>query len=56
MNPDRNRGGWTVDLLMQVGLFASATIPVVFIAVLGWYASQRLAPSEDRSERGPQID
>ena len=49
MNPDRNRGGWTVNLLMQVGLFASATIPVVFIAVLGWYASQRLAPSDATS-------
>jgi len=45
MNPDYNKGGWTINALMQMGLFASAIIPVVFIAALGWYASQRLSGS-----------
>lgn len=45
MNPEHNKGGWTINALMQMGLFASAIIPVVFIAVLGWYASQKLSGS-----------
>src|SRR5713226_7161586 len=49
MNPDRNRSGWTINALMQVGMYASAAIPVVFIALLGWYASQRLNPSDATS-------
>ena len=42
MNPDRNRGGMTVNALMQVGLVAISDIPVVLIAILGVFASQRL--------------
>src|SRR5713226_1663590 len=49
MNPDRNRSGWTINALMQVGMYASAAIPVVFIALLGWYASQRLNASDATS-------
>ena len=45
MNPDRNRGGMTVNALMQVGLVVSATIPVVLIAILGVFVSQRLQNS-----------
>nr|HET6904102.1 methyl-accepting chemotaxis protein [Ktedonobacteraceae bacterium] len=45
MNPDRNRGGMTVNALMQVGLVVSATIPVILIAILGVFASQRLQSS-----------
>jgi len=45
MNPDRNRSGMTVNSLMQMGLVASAAIPVVLIAILGYYASQRLQSS-----------
>ncbi len=49
MNPDRNRSGWTINALMQVGMYASAAIPVVFITLLGWYASQRLNASDATS-------
>ncbi len=45
MNPDRNRGGMTVNALMQIGLFLSAAIPVVMIAFLGVFASQRIQSS-----------
>ncbi len=47
MNPDRNRGGMTVNALMQIGLFLSAAIPVVMIAFLGVFASQRIQNSGD---------
>src|SRR5215472_9532000 len=43
MNPDQNRGGMTINALMQVGLFASAIIPIIAIAVLGWYASRQIS-------------
>ena len=46
MNPDRSRSRMTIDALMQIGMYSSAVIPVVFIAVLGWYASQRLNASD----------
>src|SRR6266849_2579264 len=49
MNPDRNRSGWTINALMQVGMYASAAIPVVFITLLGCYASQRLNASDATS-------
>jgi len=42
MNPDRNRGGMTVNVLMQIGLVVSAAIPVVIIAILGVVAMQRI--------------
>src|SRR5579859_5153180 len=45
MNPDRNRGGMTVNALMQIGLFLSAAIPVIIIAFLGVFASQRIQSS-----------
>ncbi len=45
MNPDRNRGGMTVNALMQIGLFLSAAIPVIMIAFLGVFASQRIQSS-----------
>ena len=35
MNPDRNRSGWTINVLMQIGCMLSAAIPVVLIALLG---------------------
>lgn len=40
MNPDRNRGGMTVNALMQMGLIASTAIPVIAIALLGIAFSQ----------------
>jgi len=43
MNPDQNRGGMTINALMQVGLFASAIIPIIIIAALGWYASRQIS-------------
>ena len=36
MNPDRNKGGMTVDALMQMGLVASTAIPVLAFAALGF--------------------
>jgi len=50
MNPDRNRGGMTVNALMQIGLFLSAAIPVVIIAFLGVFASQRIQSSGNSSD------
>src|SRR5436190_13590321 len=47
MNPDRIKGGMTVNTLMQWGLFLSAAIPVVMIAFLGVFASQRIQSSGD---------
>lgn len=47
MNPDRNKGGMTVNALMQWGLFLSAAIPVVMIAFLGVFVSQRIKISSD---------
>ena len=35
MNPERNRGGMTVNALMQWGLVASTAIPVVLLAAVG---------------------
>ncbi|HEV2659151.1 MAG TPA: methyl-accepting chemotaxis protein [Ktedonobacteraceae bacterium] len=35
MNPERNRGGMTVNALMQWGLVASTAIPVLSLALLG---------------------
>src|SRR6266536_1154665 len=43
MNPDQNRGGMTINALMQLGLFASAIIPIIVIAALGWYASRQIS-------------
>jgi methyl-accepting chemotaxis protein len=42
MNPDQNRG-MTINALMQLGLFASAIIPIIVIATLGWYASRQIS-------------
>src|SRR5439155_8118483 len=50
MNPDRYRGGMTVNALMQIGLFLSAAIPVVIIAFLGVFASQRIQSSGNSSD------
>jgi methyl-accepting chemotaxis protein len=36
MNPERNRGGMTVNALMQWGLVASTAIPVISLALLGF--------------------
>src|SRR5256714_5391712 len=47
MKPDRNRGGMTVNGLMQLGLFLSAAIPVIMIAFLGVFASQRIQSSNN---------
>src|SRR5437764_12847847 len=46
MNPDRNRGGMSVNGLLQTGLIASAAIPVVLIALLGVYVTQRIQSSD----------
>jgi methyl-accepting chemotaxis protein len=50
MNPDRNRGGMTVNGLMQLGLFLSAAIPVIMIAFLGVFASQRIQSSGNNGD------
>src|SRR5437667_4630984 len=50
MNPDRNRGGMTVNALMQIGLFLSSAIPVFIIAFLGVFASQRIQSSGNSSD------
>jgi methyl-accepting chemotaxis protein len=41
MNPEPNKGGMTVNMLMQFGLWVSALIPVIFIAILGVVVSQQ---------------
>lgn len=40
MNPDRNKGGMTVDALMQTGLIVSTAIPVLAFALLGFASLQ----------------
>src|SRR5947207_11311709 len=50
MNPDRNRGAMTVNGLMQLGLFLSAAIPVIMIAFLGVFASQRIQSSGNNGD------
>ena len=50
MNPDRNRGGMTVNGLMQLGLVLSAVIPVIMIAFLGVFASQRIQSSGNNAD------
>jgi len=39
MNPERNRGGMTVNALMQLGLFTSIGIPVILLALLSWLST-----------------
>jgi methyl-accepting chemotaxis protein len=39
MNPDRNKGGMTVNALMQTGMFLSTAVAVIAIAALGFIAS-----------------
>ncbi len=46
MNPDRNSDGMTINALMQIGLVSSVAIPVIFIAILGYFASQRVQSSD----------
>src|SRR5947209_7042765 len=46
MNPDRNNDGMTINALMQIGLVSSVAIPVIFIAILGYFASQRVQSSD----------
>jgi methyl-accepting chemotaxis protein len=41
MNPERNKDGMSVNVLMQFGLWVSALIPVVLIAILGVVVSQQ---------------
>ena len=48
MNPDQNRGGMTINALLQVALIASAIIPLIVIAVLGWYASKQINGSNSQ--------
>src|SRR5438270_9984161 len=50
MNPDRNRGAMTINGLMQLGLFLSAAIPVIMIAFLGVFASQRIQSSGNNGD------
>ncbi|GCE49320.1 methyl-accepting chemotaxis protein [Thermosporothrix hazakensis] len=38
MNPDRNKGGMTIDAIMQVGLVCSALIPIVALAIVALLA------------------
>src|SRR6266581_1822539 len=45
MNPDRNRSGITVNALMQIGLVASAVIPVICIVILGVFAPPNIPSS-----------
>ncbi|GAC1382684.1 MAG: hypothetical protein NVS4B7_04140 [Ktedonobacteraceae bacterium] len=42
MNPERNRSGMTVNALMQIGMYVSAAIPVILVALLGYIAAQRI--------------
>src|SRR6185312_5390006 len=42
MNPDQNRNGMTVNTLMQTASIASAVIPVVTIALLGFAVTLNL--------------
>ncbi len=46
MNPDRNNDGMTINALMQIGLVSSVAIPVILIAILGYFASQRVQSSD----------
>ena len=46
MNPDRNSDGMTINALMQIGLVSSVAIPVILIAILGYFASQRVQSSD----------
>ena len=45
MNPDRNRGGMTVNALMQTGMFLSTAVAVIVVAALGFISSQKQATS-----------
>jgi methyl-accepting chemotaxis protein len=45
MNPDRNSDGMTINALMQIGLVSSVAIPVILIAILGYFASQQVQSS-----------
>jgi methyl-accepting chemotaxis protein len=45
MNPERDKGGMTVNMLMQFGLWVSALIPVVLFAILGIVVSQEAGSS-----------
>ena len=47
MNAERKKGGMTVNALMQIGLALSVAIPVVLIAFLGVFISQRIQNSAD---------
>jgi len=40
MNPDHNRGGMTVNALMQVGSIVSAALPAIAIVLLGFLSPQ----------------
>ena len=40
MNPDHNRGGMTVNALMQMELIVSAALPAIVIVLLGFVSSQ----------------
>jgi methyl-accepting chemotaxis protein len=40
MNPDHNRGGMTVNALMQMELIVSAALPAIAIVLLGFASSQ----------------
>src|SRR6266700_2160641 len=42
MNPERNKTGMTVNALLQTGMYVSAIIPVVLIAILGFIANQHI--------------
>ncbi len=42
MNPERNKTGMTVNALLQTGMYVSAIIPVVLIALLGFIANQHI--------------
>src|SRR5437764_341170 len=46
MNPDRNSDGMTINALMQIGLVSSVAIPVILIAVLCYFAAQRVQSSD----------
>ncbi|MGZ3618626.1 MAG: HAMP domain-containing protein, partial [Ktedonobacteraceae bacterium] len=42
MNPERNKTGMTVNALLQTGMYISAIISVVLIAILGFIANQHI--------------
>src|SRR4051812_34128917 len=46
MNPDRNSGGMNMNALISIGLISSVAIPLILIALLCYFALQRIQSSD----------